>query len=45
METSISGANQPFCMHKASGEVRDPQRLLILVIMALLRVHKTTDEG
>ena len=45
METSNSGVNHAFCMHKTTGEDWDPYRLLIQVIMSLLEMHKTTDEG
>ena len=44
METSNSGANHAFCMHKATGKVWDPWRLLILVLITLFCMHKTTGE-
>ena len=45
IETSNSGANHDVCMHKTTGEDWDPYRLSIQVIMSLLGMHKTTDEG
>ena len=45
METSNSGANHAVCMHKPTGEVWDQYRLLILVVISLFWMHKTTDEG
>ena len=34
-----------FCMHKATGEVWDPWRLVILVLIKLFCMHKVTGEG
>ena len=32
-------------MHKCTGEFWDKERLVILVLMSLFCMHKTTDEG
>ena len=45
METSDSGANHAVLLTHKTGEVWDPEGLLIQVIKALLWMHKTTDEG
>ena len=45
IETSDSDARRAFCMHKITGEVWDPQRLVILVLKSSFCKQKTTGEG
>ena len=44
METINSGANFAFCMHKTTGEVWDPWRLVILVLITLFCMLNMTGE-
>ena len=44
METSNSDANHVVCMHKTTGEVWDPWRLVILWLITLFSMHKMTGE-
>ena len=44
METSISAANHAVLHSKTIGEVWDPWRLVILVLIDMFRMHKSPGE-
>ena len=45
METSNSDAKHAVLQAEITGEVWDPQRLVILVLKSLFWMHKTTGDG